>query len=234
VTATADVTATIDGTAGDGMEPRARLAELCRHLYGLGWVSGTGGGMSLRQHERVFVAPSGVQKERIRPEDVFVLDAGTGAVLERPEDPRLRPSACTPLFFNAYSKRAAGAVLHSHSLNAMLVTLLCDDTFRCTHFEMMKGIRGVGYRDELVVPIIENTAHESELTDRMARAMDAHPEAQAVLVRRHGVYVWGADWAEAKTQAECFDYLFEAAVRMHALGLDPAVRPVSRPKRVSA
>ena len=35
-----------------------------------------------------------------------------------------------------------------------------------------------------------------------------------------GVYVWGKDWIQAKTQAECYDYLFEAAVRMHGMGLD--------------
>ncbi|KAJ0838494.1 putative methylthioribulose-1-phosphate dehydratase, class II aldolase/adducin domain superfamily [Helianthus annuus] len=33
-----------------------------------------------------------------------------------------------------------------------------------THMEMIKGIQGHGYYDELVVTIIENTAHERELT----------------------------------------------------------------------
>lgn len=49
-----------------------------------------------------------------------------------------------------------------------------------------------------------------------------------MLVRRHGVYVWGKDWIAAKTQAECYDYLFEAAVRMRGLGID-AARPSAPP-----
>ena len=57
----------------------------------------------------------------------------------------------------------------------------------------------------------------------MAEAVQAHPQTQAVLVRRHGVYVWGRDWVQAKTQAECYHYLFEAAVRMRGLGLDASV-----------
>jgi methylthioribulose-1-phosphate dehydratase len=207
-------------------DPRALIVDLCRQFYAQGWVSGTGGGISVRDGDTVYVAPSGVQKERLRPEDLFVTDLA-GAVRERPADASLKVSACLPLFLNAYTLRDAGAVLHSHSLNAMLATLVSGDEFRCTHLEMMKGIRGTGYHDTLVVPVIENTAHECDLADAMADAMRRYPQADAVLVRRHGVYVWGRTWVEAKTQAECYDYLFGAAVRMRQLGLDPAAIPVN-------
>lgn len=40
-----------------------------------------------------------------------------------------------------------------------------------THMEMIKGIQGHGYYDELVVPIIENTAHERELTESLSEAV---------------------------------------------------------------
>lgn len=76
-------------------------------------------------------------------------------------------------------------------MHAMLVTLLYDKEFRVTHLEMIKGIKGHGYHDELVIPIIENTAHEADLKESMDLAIKAYPKATAVLVRRHGVYVWG-------------------------------------------
>lgn len=209
-------------------DPRALICELCRHFYGLGWVSGTGGGVSLRQDGKIFMAPSGVQKERLEPDDLFVLDED-GEVLEAPKRGDHRVSACAPLFLHAFKRRDAGAVLHSHSVNALLATTVFDQVFRVTQLEMMKGIAGHGFHDELVVPIIENTAHEHELADTLAAAMDAHPKTQAVLVRRHGVYVWGADWVQAKTQAECYDYLFDAAVKMKQLGVDPS-RRMDEPK----
>ena len=84
---------------------------------------------------------------------------------------------------------------------------------------MIKGIEGMGFHDRLVVPVIENTARECDLADALGAAIEAYPNTQAVLVRRHGVYVWGRDWVQAKTQAECYDYLFRAAVEMHKLGL---------------
>ena len=40
-----------------------------------------------------------------------------------------------------------------------------------THMEMIKGIKGHGYYDELIIPIIENTAHEGELTESLVKAV---------------------------------------------------------------
>ena len=58
---------------------------------------------------------------------------------------------------------------------------------------------------------------------RLRQAIQQYPESNAVLVRRHGLYVWGKDWIQAKTQAECYDYLFEAALRMRSLGIDASL-----------
>jgi methylthioribulose-1-phosphate dehydratase len=220
----------IEAVLRQSEDPREIIVALCRAFYRQGWVSGTGGGVSIREGDRVYMAPSGVQKELLHPDDLYVLGP-KGELIEGPRRPR-RPgekpskiSACAPLFYAAFELRGAGAVLHSHSVHAMLATLLFEEELRVTHLEMMKGIKGTGYHDELVVPIIENTAHESDLADAMRAAIEAYPKSQAVLVRRHGVYVWGQDWVAAKTQAECYDYLFEAAVKMKQMGLDPAAAP---------
>ncbi|KAL1916051.1 uncharacterized protein VTP21DRAFT_6055 [Calcarisporiella thermophila] len=216
--------------SSDPYHPANLIPELCRLFYQLGWVTGTGGGISIREDEHVYIAPSGVQKERIKPQDLFVLRLHNREVIRRP--PSLKPSACTPLFYNAYTMRAAKACIHTHSQNAVMATLLYPgETFEITHQEMIKGIRrgtsgtNLRYFDTLVVPIVENTPEEEDLTERMAVAMERYPDTCAVLVRRHGVYVWGETWEKAKTMCECYDYLFEIAVKMKSMGLDPAAKP---------
>ena len=201
-------------------QARELICELCRNFYANGWASGTGGGISVRSGDKIYMAPSGVQKEKLRPEDIFILDTA-GDVVQKPANPGLTVSACRPLFLHAFNLRNAGAVLHSHSLNAMMATELYDDMFRITGVEMIKGIQGAGVFDTLEVPIIENTAYECDLADSMKEAILAHPKSYAVLVRGHGVYIWGKDWIQAKTQAECYDYLFAASVKMKQFGIDP-------------
>ena len=125
------------------------------------------------------------------------------------------------------------------------MTLICEaglqnpaerNVFSIKEIEQIKGIsRGgsgsseiaeggrkvgnLGYYDTMKIPIIENTAHEEALKDTLEKAIAEWPETCAVLVRRHGVYVWGKDVAQAKTQAESLDYLFQLAVEMHKMGL---------------
>lgn len=60
----------------------------------------------------------------------------------------------------------------------------------------------LGYHDTLRIPVIENTPHEEDLTEYLEEAMEKYPDTYAVLVRRHGVYVWGETVHKAKTQCE--------------------------------
>lgn len=211
----------------DSEHPRQLIPELCQQFYNLGWVTGTGGGISIRLNDDIYVAPSGVQKERLKPEHLFVIDINHTIKCSPMADLRLKLSQCTPLFLICYKLRNAGAVIHSHSINAVLASLISnDDKFCVSHQEMIKGIKkgttneNYDYRDRLVVPIIENTSFEKDLANMLSAAIEIFPNTNAVLVRNHGVYVWGNDWKQAKTMAECYDYLFHYAIQMHHLGLN--------------
>ncbi|KAL0456384.1 UNVERIFIED_CONTAM: putative bifunctional methylthioribulose-1-phosphate dehydratase/enolase-phosphatase E1, partial [Sesamum latifolium] len=62
-------------------ETKALISELCRQFYHLGWESGTGGSITIKvhddsipkPHQLIVMSPSGVQKERMMEEDMYVL-----------------------------------------------------------------------------------------------------------------------------------------------------------------
>ena len=101
---TAKAAAKADPIPGPSVdEAKTLIAELCGLFYNQGWVGGTGGGISVKAGDGTIVmAPSGVQKERMKEDDMFVLNAA-GDVIHTPDakPPPARPpklSECSPLF----------------------------------------------------------------------------------------------------------------------------------------
>lgn len=191
------------------------LCYLLKEFYKNGWCTGSGGGISIRESETsVWIAPSGVQKELVEEEDLFLMDL-KGNVIEGNRN--LKCSECTPLFLHAFNLRSAGAVLHTHSIYATLITNIFENEFQCKELEMIKGVVGHKNTDWLRVPIIENTEFENDLAESLKNAIIEYPRSYAVLVRNHGVYIWGPTWEKAKIHAEVYDYLFKAVVKMYNL-----------------
>lgn len=217
----------------DNLGARRKICDLCRMFWNMGWASGTGGGISLRVGSTIFMAPSGVEKENLQPDDIFEVNADGQVTCAPLRGQKL--TACAPLFMAAYRHRAAGAVLHSHSIDIMLATALVPpgEPLRLTRLEMMKGLEGVGYFDLHEIPVIDNTALEHELEFRLEQAVLAWPKANAVIVRNHGAYIWGRDAVHAKTQAECLDWLCKALIRMHSAGISHLTHDRSMPDDAS-
>ena len=222
---------------------RSLIAQLCEQFYRFGWATGTGGGISIRvggpdenRPWRVFVAPSGIQKEDMIGDDVFELDMDRN-VVHPPRTPNLKQSACTPLWYVVYRNRpTAKAVIHTHSMNAQLATLLdpteTSTVLRITHLEMLKGVGHHAYDDILEVPIIDNRPSEDLLAAQLESVIQKYPNSNCVLVRRHGLYAWGDSWEQAKTQCESFDYLFESCIKLRQMGVDFSKVPTHGTYRV--
>ncbi|XP_021366472.1 methylthioribulose-1-phosphate dehydratase-like [Mizuhopecten yessoensis] len=206
--------------------PRNIIPELCRLYYSQGWMPGSGGSLSIKYGQEVYITPSGVQKERIQPEDLFVQTVD-GEDISVPQTTKgLRKSQCSPVFLNIYRLKAPGAVFHLHSKSAVLATLLTkENTVHLSNLQMIKGIRKWstgGYHkftDDVVIPVIDNTHTEDGLIDGMVKAMNDYPDTCAVLVRGHGIYAWGQTWEQTKLICESYDYLFDIMLQLRAAGV---------------
>jgi methylthioribulose-1-phosphate dehydratase len=193
------------------------LASLLRDWHARAWVSGTGGGIcGPTEDGNLFLAPTGVHKELVRPDDFFVVSPADGRVLRQPSTAGLRPSECNTIFGLIARERDATSIAHSHALATVLAADLVEgaDHLEIAGLEMLKGIRGLSNVDVHRVPVIDNTPREPELVAGLARVLDdpRFAGAFAVLVRDHGAYIWGDGVWEAKRHVEVYHFLFEATV----------------------
>lgn len=209
---------------------RQLLVEQLRAFYGRDWVSGTGGGIcGPAEDGNLLVAPTGVHKERVQPDDLFVIAVADTSVVRPPTNAALKPSECSHIFTLVARERSVRSVVHTHALTAVLAADLAAGTDHLVirDFEMLKGIRGLTNQDVHLLPVIDNTAREKDLVAAMASAL-ADPRfehAWGVLVRDHGCYIWGADVWEAKRHTEVYHYLFSAVVARSERGHPSAIQP---------
>jgi methylthioribulose-1-phosphate dehydratase len=196
---------------------RELLVELLGAFHAKGWVSGTGGGIcGPADGGGLLLAPTGVHKERVKPDEFFTVEPADGSIVRSPGDPSLRPSECKQIFCLAARERGARSVVHSHALSSVLIGDLADDAdhVEIRDLEMLKGIRGLGNRDVHLLPVIRNTPREGELVEQLTSVL-ADPRFAstfAVVVADHGAYIWGDDVWEAKRHTEVYHFLFEAVV----------------------
>jgi methylthioribulose-1-phosphate dehydratase len=191
-----------------------RIADVGRRLERRGWAVGTSGNFSAvvsQKPLRLAITASGLDKAALVPEDVVEVDEDARLVAGRG-----KPSAETHLHVAVVRARGAGAVLHTHSVWS---TLLSDahaaaGELPIAGYEMLKGLDGVvTHEHEERVPIVENAQDMPALARRVEELLRERPDAHAFLLRRHGLYTWGRDLAEAVRHVEILEFLFEVLGR---------------------
>jgi len=191
-----------------------QLAEAGRGFYARGWVLGTSGNLSaVVEHDplKLAITSSGRDKSTLNASEILLIDSDSRVLRGHG-----CPSAETLLHLAVVRLRGAGAVLHTHSVWS---NILSDECFAnggvsIEGYEMLKGLEGVSthsHREWL--PIIENSQDMPRLAASVEAALIAHPNAHAFLLRRHGLYTWGADLAEAKRHVEILEFLLEVLGR---------------------
>jgi methylthioribulose-1-phosphate dehydratase len=79
---------------------------------------------------------------------------------------------------------------------------------------MLKGLAGVRTHEHVErPPILENSQDYTALSHIVSARVALQPEMHGFLLRRHGLYTWGQDVAEARRHVEIFEFLFEVLGR---------------------
>ncbi|MDU3295660.1 MAG: methylthioribulose 1-phosphate dehydratase, partial [Pseudomonas aeruginosa] len=114
---------------------------------------------------------------------------------------------------------AIGAVLHTHSVNATVLSrLVRGDRLVLQDYELQKAFAGVTtHEGQVEVPIFDNDQDIARLASRVQPWLEAHPYCPGYLIRGHGLYTWGARMSDALRQVEAFEFLFECELKVLSL-----------------
>lgn len=184
-------------------------------LSARGWAPAGSGNYSVRLAGGGFaITVSGAHKATIGADEVMRLDA-----LGAPAGGRT-PSAETALHLAVYRRfPRVQAVLHTHSIPAVVVSRLVGPSLRLAGYELLKAFPGVDTHACAVdLPVIDNSQDMAALAQAVAAALVAHP-APAFLIRDHGLYGWGASLDEALRVVEAAETLIACELElMHLRG----------------
>jgi methylthioribulose-1-phosphate dehydratase len=198
---------------------RESLSWVIQDIHGKGWATGTGGNFSAvlqRDPLVLLMAPSGVDKGFVQPQDLIEVDR-QGQVIGGEG----KASAETLLHLAIVQATQTGAVLHTHSvLNTILSELfLPQGELVLTGYEMLKGLEGIRTHEAIVkVPILPN-CQDMEVVSEQARSFLPTADASdrlgcyGFLLAGHGLYTWGETLFQARRHLEILEFLFEVTYR---------------------
>ena len=194
------------------------LAEIKDELAARDWFPGTSGNLAIRVSDdplEFLVTASGRDKRKRTPDDFVHVDAGGRLIGEQTG----KPSAETLLHVEVFNRTDATCSLHVHTVDNNVISELHAATGEVV-FTGQEIIKALGFWDEdavVRVPIIENHADIPTLAAAFAPHIRAN--AGAVLIRNHGITVWGETPAAAKRYLEAYEFLFSYTLKLRALGV---------------
>ncbi|MFZ6046539.1 methylthioribulose 1-phosphate dehydratase [Pseudomonas sp. CR3202] len=188
------------------------IIEAGRFLYDRGWSPATSSNYSTRlSASEALLTVSGKHKGQLGLDDVLATDLDGNSL-----EPGKKPSAETLLHTQLYRwKPEIGAVLHTHSVNATVLSrLTLADSLVFADYELQKAFSGITtHESQVLVPIFDNDQDIARLAAKVQSWLDQHPDCVGYLIRGHGLYTWGPRMSDALRQVEAFEFLFECELK---------------------
>ncbi|MDO9183820.1 MAG: methylthioribulose 1-phosphate dehydratase [Bacteriovorax sp.] len=192
-----------------------KLASLVRLLNTLGHNPATSGNYSLRSltsPEIALVSESAIDKSKFTENNFLPVYYQTRQMHPDYISSNRKSSDETDIHLSIYQITNANCVLHSHMLDALLFAdLFKDESFATIEgLELLKGFKGIKTHDlKINIPCFENTQDIASLAELIKPAILGQKNNYGLLLRGHGIYVWGESVEEAKRHLEVFEYIFK-------------------------
>ncbi|NOU95367.1 methylthioribulose 1-phosphate dehydratase [Paenibacillus sp. LMG 31456] len=197
----------------------AELRDIKTTLAARGWFPATSGNLSIRvgdfspEQFTFAITASGKDKSVNTPSDFLLVD-GQG----KPTDHTgLKPSAETLIHCEIYRATGCGAIFHVHTVFNNLVSELFWErkSIPVDGVELIKAFNIWDEEAQLEIPILPNYTDIPRIAELVEKAIV--PRVPGIMLRKHGIYAWGANAFEAKRHLEAFEFLFEYVYRLELL-----------------
>ncbi len=194
--------------------PVEELISLGKAFYKRNWIVGTAGNFSAVVSRRPVswaITRSGVHLGNLTGGDFTFLNKSC-----EPLDAAQPPVVESRIHWAIMSNTGAGAVLQTHSVWSTILsdTYSQSGGLEIEGFEVLKSLSRVpAARPVEWVAILESSGDYAGLADNISRLLKRRPDMHAILLRKHGLYSWGATVQEAARHIEIFELLFEVMVR---------------------
>ncbi|WP_411728461.1 methylthioribulose 1-phosphate dehydratase [Methyloglobulus sp.] len=188
------------------------LCNAGRFIDSKGWVPATSGNFSARlQDGTIAITTSGKHKGYLQVDDIMLIDADANSLDGK------KPSAETILHTFLYKRLPdVHAILHPHSINAILVSRLFRDEIILEDYELLKALHGITtHETRITIPIFANDQDIPRLASQVERYLDTVNDCYGYIIAGHGLYTWGVSVPEALRHLEALDYLFDCELRLH-------------------
>lgn len=179
-----------------------------------GWVPATSGNFSARLADgTIAITTSGKHKGHLQVEDIMLIDGNANSLDGK------KPSAETDLHTLLYKRFSTiHAVLHPHSINAVLISRLFRDKLTLKGYELLKAFQGINtHESEITIPIFANDQDIPRLANLVDNYLDKVGNCYAYLIAGHGLYTWGETMSDALRHLEALDYLFACELSLHGV-----------------
>ncbi|WP_461830235.1 methylthioribulose 1-phosphate dehydratase, partial [Aquifex sp.] len=182
-----------------------------RFLHERGWVPATSGNISAKVNENyIAITSSGKHKGELKPEDILLIDYEGNPINGG------KPSAETLLHTTIYKLfPEIEAVVHTHSPNATVISLLLEDKVELEDYELLKAFPDIDTHETVItIPIFPNDQNIPRLAEKVKNFFRNSKEAFGFLIKGHGLYTWGRSMKEALIHTEALEFLFECEIKL--------------------
>jgi methylthioribulose-1-phosphate dehydratase len=204
----------------DLLPTRKALSDIAHDFYLRGWMAGTAGNLSAISNRNpgcFWITSSGLPKGKLDTYDFILINASSSEVVHR-YNAEAKPSTETCIHQVIYQLFPdTKACFHVHSVDASIAAnrIAADQTqMPLPALEMIKGLDIWQQNPHAKLSLFDNLLEVAEIAEQVQQRFQTKPpEVSALMIRNHGITVWGPSLQQTYNRVEIIEFIMSYLAR---------------------